>query len=223
MYLNNCVKRLQHKCTVISAWYAMYENTHTHTLTKKHLSVCLRICSCTKLIIILNHNAKVYYTQKGKWFKKKKRYDLMTMMSGWSCHFFLKFLIFKNSKLILLLTTIFNFLYYFFPCKVATIELIINNTWHVKMICKVSLRNVLLWIWWTFLLEEIEQLVPAELILIFIPKKFLFYDSSIMHIENQSLGEQDWPKKCQTNTLVSYNDGLSYFISRQMSHWDPVN
>ena len=72
-------------------------------------------------------------------------------------------------------------------------------------------------------MEEIQQpgAISRELLLGIRPEivkwfQYKAYGKSI-------IGEQDRPKECRSSTLVSYKKGLSHFMPRQMSPWDPVN
>ena len=75
-----------------------------------------------------------------------------------------------------------------------------------------------------FSLEEIQQpgAIPKELLLSIRPEKIVEWFQYKAYGKS-NIGEQDWPKECQSSTLISYKKGLSHFMPRQMSPWDPVN
>lgn len=75
-----------------------------------------------------------------------------------------------------------------------------------------------------FSLEEIWQpgAVPRDLLLSIRPEKIVEWFQYKAY-GKAIIGEEDRPKECRSSTLVSYKKGLSHFMPRQMSPWDPVN
>ena len=74
-----------------------------------------------------------------------------------------------------------------------------------------------------FSLEEIQQLgaIPKELLWSIRPEKIVEWFQYKVYGKS-NIGEKDRPKECQSSTLVSYKKGLSHFMPRQMSPWNPV-